>query len=95
LIESLAPYPNLTLRPDTVDEYQSLFENLEYSGLKKAFQSAILESQDFFPTPGKILSHYKGLMSLEPEVVTTRQWSESSDNISCTLTVANSGVDDK
>jgi len=34
-------------------------------------------------------------MSLEPEVVTTRQWSESSDNISCTLTVATSGVDDK
>jgi hypothetical protein len=94
-MESLAPYPNLTLRPDTVDEFCSLFENLDYSGLKKAFQSAMLDSQDFFPAPGKIMSHYKGLMNLEPKVTCERHYSESADNITCTLTVTTSGTDDK
>lgn len=94
LREAFAPYPNLMLRPDTIEEMHQLFENCDIRNLKTAVQSAMLDSGDFFPGPGKIMSHYKSLLPEEPKQEVSKHWSESSNNESCTLTITKSGKDE-
>ena len=88
-MESLAPYPNLTLRPDTVNEFHSLFKDLDAGRFKVAMQSAVLDSQDFFPTPAKIKTHYDTLF--EESNTISKSWSQDGK----TMTVIKSYKDDR